>query len=163
MVVVWSATSNPGTNINWTVEPICRREDFYLQMTRSTDQQNMDCAAISTVIPGRRRGSEKLSDEWRRYYDALEANPDWIPSTWAFAAYRLAAGGNLLHVEYRFSPEAHGFPPDRRSWGANGWNPGNLDDRRRTFMERLRLWATITRSNLWQAFQRDQRLTLSPF
>ena len=154
MTVVWAASTNPGTTINWRVEPVCRREDLFAQLSQSTDHRSMDCLAVGAFMPARRRG-ERVAAEWRGYMDELESRPDWIPPTWVFASYRLTDPYNLLAVEYRFSPEAHGFAPDRRAWAANGWNPGNLDGPRRGFMERVRYWATWARPALWQAFQRN--------
>ncbi len=131
MVLVW-ASSNPGTTINWVVTPVCRREDFYAQMTRSTDHRSMDCLAVSSMMPPRRRG-ESVPEELRGYFNEVEQRPDWMPHAMAFASFRLTDPFNLLHVEYRFSPEANGFPPDRRARAADGWNPANLDDQRRGF------------------------------
>lgn len=159
MTVVWAASSNPGTSINWDVPATCRREDVFAQMTRSADHRAMDCLVVGTLLPMRRR-PENVPDEWRSYFTELEARPEWIPHTWAFASFRLSDPFNLLHVEYRFSPEAQGFGVDRRAWSANGWNYANLDDRRRGFLERVRVWASLARSTLWQGFQRGAPVSL---
>ena len=108
--LVW-ASSNPGTTIDWLVTPVCRREDLYAQMTRSTDHRSMDCLVVSSMMPARRRG-QSVPEEWRGYFDEVERRPDWMPHVLALASFRLTDPFNLLHVEYRFSPEAHGFPPD---------------------------------------------------
>ncbi len=158
MVLVW-ASSNPGTTVNWTIPPVCRREDLYAQVTRSTDHRSMDCLAVSSMMPTRRRG-EAVAEEWRGYFNELEQRPDWVPHVLAFASFRLTDASNLLHVEYRFSPEAHGFQSDRRAWAANGWNPASLDDQRRGFLNRVRTWASAVRPALWQAFQRNAPVPL---
>ena len=158
MTLVW-ASSNPGTEIEWLVPPVCRREDIHAQMTRSTDHRSTDCLAVGSTMPARRRG-EDVAEEWRNYFDEVERRPDWMPHALVFASFRLTDPFNLLHVEYRFSPEAHGFPPDRRAWRMNGWNPANLDARRRSFLDRVSAWASAVRPALWHAFQRNVPLSL---
>lgn len=159
MVIVWVASSNPGTTINWQVSNLCRRQDLYAQMTRSADQQSQDCLGVSTAIPRRQRG-QNVAEEWRPYYEMLDRNPDWIPRVSVWASFRIANQFNILNVEYSVSPEAAGFPADTRAWGANAWNPNNLRDERRAYVEKVVLWAMQARPIIWEAFQRDARRTL---
>ncbi len=158
MTLVWTS-SNPGTEIAWLVPPVCRREDVFAQMTRSTDHRATDCLAVGATLPPRRHG-EDVAEEWRGYFGEVERRQGWMPRALAFASFRMTDPSNLLHVEYRFSPEAHGFPPDRRAWGTNGWNPANLDAQRRGFMERVSVWASAVRPALQQAFQHDVPFSL---
>ncbi|MBE9604122.1 hypothetical protein IAI18_04535 [Acetobacteraceae bacterium H6797] len=158
MVVVTDASTLAGTETNWSVPPVCTRDDTYSRSAESMSSRQQDCMMLAHRVAVPRPAA--TNDLWLPYWEKVSADPGWEPSAWVTASFREARPNAALTVSYHFSTEAAGFPHQMADWRQSPWHPSHLDDARRAFVERIQAWASAVRPAIREAFATDRATAL---
>ncbi|MBE9604123.1 hypothetical protein IAI18_04540 [Acetobacteraceae bacterium H6797] len=160
MVLIRHASRLPEGRAAWPVIDACAAEGGYRTAVLVTPRPDSQaCLHVAhrlgpDTLALARMPIESAPTLWRSYVARLKEDADWGPRNWIAAAYRFADPQGALSVEYRFNPEAAGFPPDGRDAPANAWLPNRLDRTRTRFVTRIADWAQSNFPRLRNAFER---------
>ena len=154
MVIVTDASTLLGTETNWSVPPVCTRDDTFSRSVESMSSRQQDCLMIAHRVAVPRPAA--TNDLWRPYWEKVGSDPGWEPSAWIAASFREARPNAALTVSYHFSTEAAGFPHQMADWLQSPWHPSRLDAPHRAFVERIQAWANAARPAIREAFAGGQ-------